>query len=191
MSNKLSDKDLALIMSYTDGQIEPSNIAYVEKLINENDEAKKVFEDLSLTSNVYKDYVSSIDDNSQKILAKNKESLEKTKTSFFDIIFKNPIRNFVAYPIAAVFMFVVGFQMNSTSFLSLNNDTEQFRGLNNNESDLINTKVSKQIDELNLEIKNLREIVNSMSDDNKSKDSLIIKIKLLESKIELIQSNLQ
>ena len=66
MSNKLSDKDLALIMSYTDGQIEPSNIAYVEKLINENDEAKKVFEDLSLTSNVYKDYVSSIDDNSQK-----------------------------------------------------------------------------------------------------------------------------
>ena len=81
--------------------------------------------------------------------------------------------------------------MNSTSFLSLNNDTEQFRGLNNNESDLINTKVSKQIDELNLEIKNLREIVNSMSDDNKSKDSLIIKIKLLESKIELIQSNLQ
>ena len=49
------------------------------------------------------------------------ESLEKTKTGFFDIIFKNPIRNFVAYPIAAVFMFVVGFQMNSTSFLSLNN----------------------------------------------------------------------
>ena len=83
MSNKLSDKDLALIMSYTDGQIEPSNIAYVEKLINENDEAKKVFEDLSLTSNVYKDYVSSIDDNSQKILAKNKESLEKTKTGFW------------------------------------------------------------------------------------------------------------
>lgn len=191
MNNKLSDKDLALIMSYADGQLEQSNIAYVEKLINENDEAKKVFEDLSLTSNVYKDYVSSIDDNSQKILAKNKESIEKTKTGFFDLIFKNPIRNFVAYPVAAVFMFVIGFQMNSTSFLSLNNDSEQFRGLKNNESDLVNTKVSKQIDELNLEIKKLREIVNSMSDDNKSKDSLIIKIKLLESKIELIQSNLQ
>ena len=88
MSNKLSDKDLALIMSYADGQLEPSNVAYVEKLINENDEAKKVFEDLSLTSNVYKDYVSSIDDNSQKILAKNKEGLEKTKTGFFDLIFK-------------------------------------------------------------------------------------------------------
>ena len=97
----------------------------------------------------------------------------------------------MAYPVAAVFMFVIGFQMNSTSFLSLNNDSEQFRGLKNNESDLVNTKVSKQIDELNLEIKNLREIVNSMSDDNTSKDSLIIKIKLLESKIELIQSNLQ
>ena len=55
MSNKGSDKDLALIMSYTDGQIEPSNIAYVEKLINEMTK-QKVF-DLSLTSNVYKDYV--------------------------------------------------------------------------------------------------------------------------------------
>tara|TARA_B100001057_G_C22856445_1_gene952859 strand:+ start:2729 stop:3304 length:576 start_codon:yes stop_codon:yes gene_type:complete len=191
MSNKLSDKDLAFIMSYADGQIEPSNIAYVEKLINENDEAKKVFEDLSLTSNVYKDYVSSIDDNSQKILAKSNESLEKVKTGFFHLIFKNPIRNFIAYPIAAVFMFTIGFQMNSTSFLGLNNDTEQFRGLKNNENNSVNTKVSQQIDELNLEIKNLRQIINTISDDNSSKESLIIKIELLESKIELIKSNLK
>ena len=61
-------------------------VLIIMKNINENDEAKKVFEDLSLTSNVYKDYVSNIDDNSQKILAKNKEGLEKTKTGFFDLL---------------------------------------------------------------------------------------------------------
>ena len=83
MSNKLEDKDLALIMSYVDGQLDPSKTAQVEKLISENTEAKAAFEDLKLSSNVYGDYVSSIKENSEKIIAKNRSLLEKENKGFF------------------------------------------------------------------------------------------------------------
>ena len=119
MSNKLNDKDLELIMSYVDGQLDSSETTKVEKLIAENKEAKLTYEDFKLSSNVYGDYVSSIKDNSDKLIAKNKNLLEKENKNFFYNILQKPMRNFVAYPIAALFMFTIGFQMNSTSFRGL------------------------------------------------------------------------
>jgi len=150
MSNKLEDKDLALIMSYVDGQLDPSKKDEVEKLISENKEAKAVFEDLKLSSNVYGDYVSNIKENSEKIIAKNKDLLEKEKRSIFDIIFKKPMRNFVAYPIAAVFIFTIGFQMNSVSFRGIDENSDKFRGIEKSED------VNERINDLEEEIAELK-----------------------------------
>ena len=60
MSKKLNDQDLALIMSYVDGQLGTSEKAKVEKMISDNIEAKVAFEDLKLSTSFYGDYVSSI-----------------------------------------------------------------------------------------------------------------------------------
>tara|TARA_B100001964_G_C13768283_1_gene394861 strand:- start:36 stop:551 length:516 start_codon:yes stop_codon:yes gene_type:complete len=155
MSKKLEDKDLALIMSYVDGQLDPSKTAQIEKLISENTDAKAAFEDLKLSSNVYGDYVSSIKENSEKIIAKNKHLLEKEKKSIFNIIFQNPMRNFVAYPIAAVIIFTIGFQMNSVSFRGIDQDNEQFRGIKKQED------VNERIKDLEEEVAELKEQINN------------------------------
>lgn len=159
MSNKLNDKDLELIMSYVDGQLDPSETTKVEKLIAENKEAKLTYEDLKLSSNVYGDYVSSIKVNSDKLIAKNKSLLEKGNKNFFYNIFQKPMRNFVAYPIAALFMFTIGFQMNSTSFRGLDQSTEQFRGIEKQEN------LSERIEDLEKQIKELKnEIAKYLKD---------------------------
>ena len=49
MQNKLDDKDLALIMAYVDGELDPSQKTSVEKLIASNPSAKAAFEDLKLS----------------------------------------------------------------------------------------------------------------------------------------------
>lgn len=159
MSNKLNDKDLELIMSYVDGQLDSSETTKVEKLIAENKEAKLTYEDLKLSSNVYGDYVSSIKVNSDKLIAKNKSLLEKGNKNFFYNIFQKPMRNFVAYPIAALFMFTIGFQMNSTSFRGLDQSTEQFRGIEKQEN------LSERIEDLEKQIKELKnEIAKYLKD---------------------------
>ena len=155
MSNKLKDKDLSLIMSYVDGQLDPSKTVQVEKLISENIEAKMAFEDLKLSSSFYGGYVSNIKENSEKIISKNKNLLEKGKKSFLSTIFQKPIRNFIAYPIAAVFIFTLGFQMNSVSFRGIDQDNEQFRGIENSED--INERIKyleKEVFELKAQIDN-------------------------------------
>ena len=159
MSNKLNDKDLELIMSYVDGQLDSSETTKVEKLIAENKEAKLTYEDLKLSSNVYGDYVSSIKDNSDKLIAKNKNLLEKENKNFFYNILQKPMRNFVAYPIAALFMFTIGFQMNSTSFRGLDQSTEQFRGIEKQEN------LSERIEDLEKQVKELKnEIAKYLKD---------------------------
>ncbi len=168
MIKKLTDKELSLIMSYADGQLDSSNISEVEKIINENEEAKRVFDDLKLSSKVYKDYVSNIKVNPEKILSKSEDNLEKNNSNIFNIIFKNPMRNFVAYPIAALFMFTIGFQMNSSSFRGLDNDTEKFRGMENN------AIVDERIEKLENEISNL----------NKKIEKYLKEIENLKKKLE-------
>ena len=106
MIKKLTDKELSLIMSYADEQLDSSELEKVKKLISENTEAKLAYEDLKLSKNFYGDYVSSIKDNSSKLILKNKDRLENRKINIFEVIFKKPLRNFVAYPIAGIFMLV-------------------------------------------------------------------------------------
>jgi predicted S18 family serine protease len=155
MSKKLNDKELALIMSYVDGQLDPSEASHVEKMISENIEAKAAFEDLKLSTSFYGDYVSSIKENSEKIIAKNKDHVEKEKKSFFSAIFQKPMRNFVAYPIAAVFIFTIGFQMNSVSFRGIDQNNEQFRGIEKQED------VNERIKDLEKEVAELKEQINN------------------------------
>ncbi len=152
MIKKLTDKELSLIMSYADEQLDSSELEKVKKLISENTEAKLAYEDLKLSKNFYGDYVSSIKDNSSKLILKNKDRLENRKINIFEVIFKKPLRNFVAYPIAAIFMFTIGFQMNSTSFRGLDTDKDNFRGV-----ELVNSdKVDKRIKSLEEEISILK-----------------------------------
>ena len=155
MSKKLNDKELALIMSYVDGQLDSSEASHVEKMISENIEAKAAFEDLKLSTSFYGDYVSSIKENSEKIIAKNKDAIEKEKESFFSAIFQKPMRNFVAYPIAAVFIFTIGFEMNSVSFRGIDDGNEQFRGIEKSED------VNERIKDLEEEVDELKEQINS------------------------------
>ena len=159
MTNKLNDKDLELIMSYVDGQLDPSETTKVEKLITENNKAKLAFEDLKLSSNVYENYVSSIKENSDKIIAKNKDLLEKGNKNFFYNIFQKPMRNFIAYPVAALFIFTLGFQMNSTSFRGLDQSTDQFRGIEKQDD------VSKRIEDLEKQVKDLKDEIAKYLED--------------------------
>ena len=152
MVKKLTDEELSLIMSYADDQLNDSELEIVKKLISENIEAKLAYEDFKLSKNFYGDYVSSIKDNSSKIFLRNKDNLENRKRSFFEVIFKNPVRNFVTYPIAAIFMFTIGFQMNSTSFRGLDNDTDNFRGVES----ITTEKVDERIKSLEEEISYLK-----------------------------------
>ena len=149
MKNKLDDKDLALIMAYVDGELDPSQKTGVEKLIASNPSAKAAFEDLKLSSTVYKGYVSDIQDDTESI--RYKSPSKKEKTNYFEIIFQRPVRNFIAYPIAAVFIFTLGFQMNSISLRGLDPDTEQFRGMEQQE------EVIEKIEALEEEIAELKE----------------------------------
>ena len=149
MKNKLDDKDLALIMAYVDGELDPSQKTGVEKLIASNPSAKAAFEDLKLSSTVYKGYVSDIQDDTKNI--RYESPSKKEKTNYFQVIFQRPIRNFIAYPIAAVFIFTLGFQMNSISLRGLDPDTEQFRGMEQQE------EVIEKIEALEEEIAELKE----------------------------------
>ena len=149
MKNKLDDKDLALIMAYVDGELDSSQKASVEKLIASNPSAKAAFEDLKLSSTVYKGYVSDIQDDAKNI--RYESSSKKEKTNYFQVIFQRPIRNFIAYPVAAVFIFTLGFQMNSISLRGLDGDTEQFRGMEQQE------EVKEKIEDLEEEIAELKE----------------------------------
>ena len=83
MIKKLTDKELSLIMSYADEQLDSSELEKVKKLISENTEAKLAYEDLKLSTNFYGDYVSSIKDNSSKLILKNKDRLENRKKNTF------------------------------------------------------------------------------------------------------------
>ena len=153
MKSKLDDKDLALIMAYVDGVLDPSQKASVEKLIASNPSAKAAFEDLKLSSTVYKGYVSDIQDDTESI--RYKSPSKKEKTNYFEIIFQRPVRNFIAYPIAAVFIFTLGFQMNSISLRGLDPDTEQFRGIEQQE------EVIEKIEALEEEIAELKEQIEN------------------------------
>ena len=159
MSN-LSDKDIELIMSYVDGNFDKSKEKYIKDLILNNKDAKQAFEDLNLSKKVYGDYVSNIKENSQKIILNNAKFLEK-KDTFLNFIFKKPIQNFVAYPLAAAFIFTLGVQFNSLSFRGEINDN--FRG------EIVNTKseesekikaLEKKIEELEIEIEQLKKQLN-------------------------------
>ena len=159
MSN-LSDKDIELIMSYVDGDFDKSKEKYIKELILKNKKAKQAFEDLNLSKKVYGDYVSNIKENSQKIILNNAKFLEK-KDTFLNFIFKKPIQNFVAYPLAAAFIFTLGVQFNSLSFRGEINDN--FRG------EIVNTKseesekikaLEKKIEELEIEIEQLKKQLN-------------------------------
>ena len=148
MKNKLDDKDLALIMAYVDGELDPSQKTGVEKLIASNPSAKAAFEDLKLSSTVYKGYVSDIQDDTESI--RYKSPSKKEKTNYFEIIFQRPVRNFIAYPIAAVFIFTLGFQINSISFKGLDPDPDQLRSAQQEE-------VKEKIEDLEKEIADLKE----------------------------------
>lgn len=159
MSN-LSDKDIELIMSYVDGDFDKSKEKYIKELILKNKKAKQAFEDLNLSKKVYGDYVSNIKENSQKIILNNAKFLEK-KDTFLNFIFKKPIQNFVAYPLAAAFIFTLGVQFNSLSFRGEINDN--FRG------EIVNTKseesekikaLEKKIKELEIELEQLKKQLN-------------------------------
>ena len=159
MSN-LSDKDIELIMSYVDGNFDKSKEKYIKDLILNNKEAKQAFEDLNLSKKVYGDYVSNIKENSQKIILNNAKFLEE-KDTFLNFIFKKPIQNFVAYPLAAALIFTLGVQFNSLSFRGEINDN--FRG------EIVNTKseesekikaLEKKIEELEIEIEQLKKQLN-------------------------------
>ena len=159
MSN-LSDKDIELIMSYVDGDFDKSKEKYIKELILKNKKAKQAFEDLNLSKKVYGDYVSNIKENSQKIILNNAKFLEK-KDTFLNFIFKKPIQNFVAYPLAAAFIFTLGVQFNSLSFRGEINDN--FRG------EIVNTKseesekikaLEKKIKELEIELEQLKKRLN-------------------------------
>ena len=153
MKNKLDDKDLALIMAYVDGELDPSQKVSVEKLIASNPSAKAAFEDLKLSSTVYKGYVSDIQDDTKNI--RYESPSKKEKTNYFQVIFQRPIRNFIAYPIAAVFIFSLGFQMNNIAFRGTIQDTEQFRGIEKQE------EVSEKIQALESELADLKEQIES------------------------------
>ena len=155
MKSKLDDKDLALIMSYVDGELEPSQKANVEELIANNPDAKASFEDFKLSGSVYKDYVSNIQVDNEAVKKKYESHFEKEKTNYFKIIFQRPIRNFIAYPIAAVFIFSLGFQMNNIAFRGTIQDTEQFRGIEKQE------EVSEKIQALESELADLKEQIES------------------------------
>ena len=159
MSN-LSDKDIELIMSYVDGDFDKSKEKYIKELILKNKKAKQAFEDLNLSKKVYGDYVSNIKENSQKIIANNAKFLEE-KDTFLNFIFKKPIQNFVAYPLAAALIFTLGVQFNSLSFRGEINDN--FRG------EIVNTKseesekikaLEKKIKELEIELEQLKKQLN-------------------------------
>ena len=88
MKNKLDDKDLALIMAYVDGELDPSQKTSVEKLIASNPSAKAAFEDLKLSSTVYKGYVSDIQDDTKNI--RYESPSKKRKQIIFKLFFKDP-----------------------------------------------------------------------------------------------------
>jgi hypothetical protein len=159
MNNKLNDKDLALIMAYVDGELAPSQNTSFEKLIASNPDAKAAFEDLKLSSTVYKGYVSSIQDNAENI--RYEIPLKKEKTNYFQIIFQKPIRNFVAYPVAAAFIFTLGFQMNSNYFIDLirspDENTSQYRGIETKD------EAEKKVEELEKEIEGYKEEIATLS----------------------------
>ena len=155
MNNKLNDKDLALIMAYVDGELAPSQKASVEKLIASNSDAKAAFEDLKLSSTVYKGYVSNIQDNAENI--RYEIPSKKEKTNYFQIIFQRPIRNFVAYPVAAAFIFALGFQMNTISFRGLEEDTSQYRGIE------VKDEAEKKVEELEKEIEGYKEEIATLN----------------------------
>jgi len=157
MSDKLNDKDLALIMAYVDGELDSSQKPAVEKLIAENTEAKKALGNFKLSSTVYKDYVSNIQSDSRGVAAKYESYLKKDqkKANFLEIIFQKPARNFIAYPIAAVFIFTLGFQMNNFIEKSITQETEQFRGVETQE------EIYEKIEVLEAELADLRKQIET------------------------------
>ena len=155
MSDKLNDKDLALIMAYVDGELDSSQKPAVEKLIAENTEAKKALGNFKLSSTVYKDYVSNIQSDSKSATVKYETYFKKEKLGFLEAIFQKPMRNFIAYPIAAVFIFTLGFQMNNFLEKSVTQDTEQFRGIEKQD------EISEKIAALESELADLKEQIES------------------------------
>ena len=112
------------IMQYVDGTLPAEEKEAVEKAIENNPEFKKLLKDYQETADVLFNLGKSIKSqplpNSLKKKLKEindlKEShLKKDKPGFFKAIFQKPIRNFIAYPIATVFIFTLGFQMNNYS----------------------------------------------------------------------------
>ena len=97
MKNKLTEKDLNLIMSLVDGELNTTDQQKAKNLISSNSEAKKAYDDMKLSSNFFSGYVSDIASDSDKI--KSNQKTKVNKENIFNVIFQNPFRNFVAYPI--------------------------------------------------------------------------------------------
>ena len=152
MKNKLTEKDLNLIMSFVDGELNTTDQQKAKNLISSNSEAKKAYDDMKLSSNFFSGYVSDIASDSDKIKSNQKTNVNRE--NIFNVIFQNPFRNFVAYPIAAVFIFSLGFQVNNMQLLNFDNDTEQFRGIEQNE------EIQNKIEELEEKIENLEDEVD-------------------------------
>ena len=51
MKNKLTEKDLNLIMSLVDGELNTTDQQKAKNLISSNSEAKKAYDDMKLSSN--------------------------------------------------------------------------------------------------------------------------------------------
>ena len=109
------------IMQYVDGTLPAEEKEAVEKAIENNPEFKKLLKDYQETADVLFNLGKSIKSqplpNSLKKKLKEINSwkeiyAKKDRPGFFEAIFQKPIRNFIAYPIAAVFIFTLGFQIN-------------------------------------------------------------------------------
>ncbi|MDP7194882.1 MAG: hypothetical protein QF864_01655 [SAR202 cluster bacterium] len=113
--------DETKIMQYADGTLPIEEKEEVEKAIQDNPEYKKLFKDYQETGDLLFKLGAEI--KSQPLPDSLKKKLKeinswkgsyakKNGMGFFEAIFQKPIRNFIAYPIAAVFIFTLGFQVN-------------------------------------------------------------------------------
>ena len=113
------------IMQYADGMLPIEEKEEVEKAIQDNPEYKKLLKDYQETGDLLfklgteiksQPLPNSLKKKLKEINSWRESYAKKDRPGFFEAIFEKPIRNFIAYPVAAVFIFTLGFQVNMFQF---------------------------------------------------------------------------
>jgi anti-sigma-K factor RskA len=113
--------DETKIMQYADGTLPIEEKEEVEKAIQDNPEYKKLLKDYQETGDLLfklgteiksQPLPNSLKKKLKEINSWRESYAKKDRPGFFKAIFQKPIRNFIAYPVAAVFIFTLGFQVN-------------------------------------------------------------------------------